>query len=76
METVDKMLVKPVKVVHCSHLSGSTALWIEDRAGRAPHLAFKGFPGHGAMIMSIGCVIVACERCQGALYLMEQDHLA
>lgn len=73
METVDRCLIKPVKVVHCSHLSGPTALWIEDRAGRPPHLAFKKFPNHGCLVMSRETLVVACQQCQGAIVLMLQD---
>lgn len=74
MQTVDRCLVKPVQTVHCSHLSGVSAMWIEDREGRPPHLAFKGFPTHGALIMSKNTIVVACNRCQGAMVLMLQDH--
>lgn len=73
MDTVDRAIVKPVKVVHCSHLSGVSALWIENREGKAPHLAFRGFPLQGCLVMSRATIAVACSKCQGMISLMLQD---
>lgn len=73
METVDKHLVRQAAVVHCSHLTGVQCLWIEDREGKAPHLAFKGFPLQGCIVMSKATVCIACAKCQGMISLLLQD---
>jgi len=54
-------------VISCPHCD-PTFDWIQNTEGKAPQVAYTGFPVNGAMVLSKKTVQIFCEKCalQGA----------
>jgi hypothetical protein len=62
-----------VEVLHCQHCSKPEVWWMEREPGKAPILAFKGFPKDGSIIMSKNKVGVICMKCQDGFILGDSE---
>jgi hypothetical protein len=61
-----------LEVLHCQHCKPEV-WWMEKEPGKAPILAFKGFPKDGWVTMSKNQVGVICMKCQEGRVIADSE---